>query len=39
MRVQVDDAVAVGPTNGFGEISVVGDGGAVRRPANARAAA
>ena len=28
MRVQVNDAVAVGPTNGFGEIPVVGDGGA-----------
>jgi predicted extracellular nuclease len=27
MRVQVNDAVAVGPTNGFGEIPVVGDGG------------
>jgi hypothetical protein len=28
MRVQVNDAVAVGPTNAFGEIPVVGDGGA-----------
>jgi uncharacterized protein len=28
MRVQVNDAVAVGPTNGFGEVMVVGDGGA-----------
>ncbi len=28
MRVQVNDAVAVGPTNGFGEIPVVGDDGA-----------
>src|SRR5262245_10996253 len=28
MRVQVNDAVAVGPTNGFGEIPVVADGGA-----------
>ena len=28
MRVQVNDAVAVGPRNGFGEIAVVGDGGA-----------
>jgi uncharacterized protein len=28
MRVQVNDAVAVGPTSGFGEIPVVGDGGA-----------
>ena len=28
MRVQVNNAVAVGPTNGFGEIPIVGDGGA-----------
>jgi predicted extracellular nuclease len=28
MRVQVNDPRAVGPTNGFGEIAVVGDGGA-----------
>jgi hypothetical protein len=28
MRVQVNDAVAVGPTNAFGEIAVVGDDGA-----------
>ncbi|MCI0575287.1 MAG: lamin tail domain-containing protein [Chloroflexi bacterium] len=28
MRVQVNDAIAVGPTNPFGEIPVVGDGGA-----------
>jgi predicted extracellular nuclease len=28
MRVQVNDAVAVGPTNGFGEIPIVGDNGA-----------
>ena len=28
MRVQVDNAVAVGPTNGFGEIPVVGDNSA-----------
>jgi predicted extracellular nuclease len=28
MRVQLNDAVAVGPTSDFGEISVVGDGGA-----------
>jgi predicted extracellular nuclease len=28
MRVQVNDAVAVGPTNEFGEVMVVGDGGA-----------
>ncbi|HKX47137.1 MAG TPA: lamin tail domain-containing protein [Gaiellaceae bacterium] len=28
MRAQVNDAVAVGPTNGFGEVMVVGDGGA-----------
>ena len=28
MRVQVNDAVAVGPTNAFGEIPVVGDDGA-----------
>jgi uncharacterized protein len=28
MRVQVNQPVAVGPTNGFGEIAVAGDGGA-----------
>jgi hypothetical protein len=28
MRVQVNDALAVGPTTGFGEIPVVADGGA-----------
>jgi predicted extracellular nuclease len=28
MRVQVNDATAVGPTNGFGEIPVIGDNGA-----------
>jgi predicted extracellular nuclease len=28
MKVGLDDAVAVGPTNNFGEIPVVGDGGA-----------
>ena len=28
MRVQLNDAVAVGPTNSFGETPVVGDGGA-----------
>jgi uncharacterized protein len=28
MRVQLDDAVAVGPTNAFGETAVVGDDGA-----------
>ena len=28
MRLQVNDAVAVGPTAGFGEIPIVGDGGA-----------
>src|SRR3954471_11128714 len=27
MRVQVNDAVAVGPTNSFGETPIVGDGG------------
>lgn len=27
MRLQVNDAIAVGPTNDFGEIPVVGDGG------------
>jgi predicted extracellular nuclease len=35
MRVQVNDAVAVGPRNAFGEIPVIGDGGAnasVRTP-------
>jgi hypothetical protein len=28
MRLQVNDAIAVGPTNNFGETAVVGDGGA-----------
>ena len=28
MRLQVNDAVAVGPRSGFGEIPIVGDGGA-----------
>jgi predicted extracellular nuclease len=28
MRVQVNDAIATGPTNDFGEVSVVGDDGA-----------
>ena len=28
MRVQIDNAVVVGPTNSFGEIAVVADGGA-----------
>jgi uncharacterized protein len=28
MRVQLNDAVAVGPTNSFGETPIVGDGGA-----------
>jgi len=28
MKLQVNDAVAVGPTNGFGEVFVVGDNGA-----------
>ena len=28
MKLQVNDAVAVGPTNSFGEVFVVGDGGA-----------
>ena len=35
MRVQVNDPVAVGPTNSFGETPVVGDDGAnatVRTP-------
>jgi len=35
MRVQVNDAIAVGPRNDFGEIPVIGDGGAnasVRTP-------
>jgi endonuclease/exonuclease/phosphatase family metal-dependent hydrolase len=36
MRVQVNGAVAVSPTNGFGEIWVVGDGGATASPASAR---
>jgi hypothetical protein len=34
MRVQVNDPVAVGPTNGFGEIPVLGDDGANRRCAH-----
>ena len=36
MRVQVDDAVATGPRNGFGEISVVGDDGANAGPRTVR---
>jgi predicted extracellular nuclease len=36
MRVQVDDAVATGPTSGFGELSVVGDGGANAGPRTVR---
>jgi predicted extracellular nuclease len=36
MRVQVNDAVATGPTNGFGEISVVGDHGANAGPRTVR---
>lgn len=36
MRVQVNGAVAVSPTNGFGEIWVVGDGGATASPASSR---
>ena len=28
MKLQINDAVAVGPTSGFGEVFVVGDGGA-----------
>jgi predicted extracellular nuclease len=36
MRVQVNDAVATGPTNQFGEISVVGDGGANAGPRTVR---
>lgn len=36
MRVQVNGAIAVSPTNGFGEIWVVGDGGATASPASAR---
>ena len=36
MRLQVNDAVATGPTNGFGEISVVGDGGANAGPRTVR---
>ena len=32
MQVQVNDAVAVGPTNAFGEIPVVGDLGAHAGP-------
>jgi predicted extracellular nuclease len=36
MRVQVNGAIAVSPTNRFGEIWVVGDGGATASPASAR---
>ncbi|MQA01517.1 MAG: nuclease [Streptosporangiales bacterium] len=32
MRVQVDDALAVAPTNRFGELAVVGDDGAHAKP-------
>ena len=38
MRVQLNDAVAVGPTNSFGETPVAPDNG-VRRPCGRRAAA
>ena len=36
MRVQIDDALAVGPTNGFGEIPVVADGGLDAGPRTSR---
>ncbi|MGH9119096.1 MAG: Ig-like domain-containing protein [Acidimicrobiales bacterium] len=36
MRVQINDAVATGPTNNFGEVSVVGDNGANAGPRTAR---
>ena len=36
MRVQVNDAVAVGPTNAFGETPIVGDNGANAGPRTAR---
>jgi predicted extracellular nuclease len=36
MLVQVNDAVAVGPTNGFGEIFVVGDNGTNASPRTTR---
>jgi hypothetical protein len=36
MRVRVNDALAVGPTNAFGEIPVVGDDGASAEIATAR---
>jgi uncharacterized protein len=36
MLLQVNDAVAVGPTNGFGEIFVVGDNGAGAGPRTSR---
>jgi uncharacterized protein len=36
MRVQVNDAVAVGPTNSFGETPIVGDNGAHAGPRTAR---
>jgi predicted extracellular nuclease len=37
MRVAVNNAVAVGPTNAFGEIAVVGDGGALAAVRTTRA--
>ena len=36
MLVQIDDAVAVGPVNGFGEIPVLADGGAGAGPRTSR---
>ncbi len=36
MRVRVDDAVVVGPTSEYGEIVVLGDGGAEAGPRTAR---
>jgi predicted extracellular nuclease len=36
MRLQVNDALAVGPRNGFGEIPVVSDGGAAAGPRTVR---
>ena len=36
MRLQVNDALAVGPTNQFGEIPVVSDGGAAAGPRTVR---
>ena len=39
MLVRINHPVAVGPTNGFGELPVVADGGALAGPRTRRAAA